>query len=208
MGTIADVRFFEDLPRPDRADEDRPDPQLPAWAGPPEDVLGCVVPLSEVVVRTEHVFIGLRSLTAYPTGLTIDLQLAGRRQGRPPEEWRVVREAFLDLPLRRSAPLHDRALRFGMELADGRRLGAEHRLARDPFGDGPQPPVLVERGGGASGGSRTVHRHDELWLWPLLPDPAVSLVLQWADVDVPLTYHRIDLSPVRAALSRAAPYWP
>jgi hypothetical protein len=33
-------------------------------------------------------------------------------------------------------------------------------------------------------------------------------VLQWPDLDLPLTFHQVELEPVRAAAARAVPYWP
>jgi hypothetical protein len=202
------VGFFEDLPQMDQPDDDQPEMRMPEWFGPPKDVLGAVVPLSEVILRTERVFVGLRTLTAYPTGLAVDLVLAGRRQGLSRKEWQVVHDAFLDLPHRRSASPNPGALRIGMELADGTRLGTHQRHGLNPFRDSPPPPVLSDHGGRAGGGSQTVDRHIELWLWPLPSDAALSLVLQWPDLDIPLTHHPVDLKPVQDAVGRATPYWP
>lgn len=203
------VDFFEDLPRPARPDEDLPEPDMPEWLGPPKDVMGGMVSLVEAVVRTEHLFVGLTAVTAYSTGMSLSLVLAARRGALPQERWEHWEASFWsDRPHRRSAvPPGDGVLRTGLELADGRRTATLTRVGLRPDVS-PEPPVLIERGGGGSGGPRSMDRRSELWLWPLPEGDALSLVLQWPDLDVPLTFHRIALKPVRTAAARAVPYWP
>jgi hypothetical protein len=202
------MRFFEERPRPDRPD-DEPPPAMPEWFGPPADVMGGVVPLGQTVARTEHVFLGLPAVTGYPAGLLLRLVLAARRGDRPRERWEELETAFwYDQPHRpgRRAP-GDGVLRLGVHLADGRRVETQ-----DLFGGGfdvpREPPVLVENQSEGSSGSHRLDKRIELWLWPLPEGDALSLVLQWPDLDVPLTFHRIDLEPVRTAAARALPYWP
>ena len=200
------MRFFEDRP-PHRPDDEQP-PALPEWFGPPPDVLGAILPQGAVLARTEHVFAGLTALTAYPTGLLLSLVLAGRRGTLPRERWDEMEAAFWADRGHRPGRSHagDGGLRLGIELADGRRTETQDLLG--PGFDVPRdPPVLIEHQGEGSGGSHRLDRRTDLWLWPLPEGDALSLALQWPDVDVPLTFHRVDLEPVRAAVARAVPYW-
>ena len=71
-----------------------------------------------------------------------------------------------------------------------------------------EAPVLVEHQSEGSGGSHRQDKRIDLWLWPLPEGDALSLVLQWPDLDLPLTVTRVELEPVRAALARVVPYWP
>jgi hypothetical protein len=202
------MRFFEDRP-PHRPDDEEPPPALPEWFGPPPDVLGGVVPLNAVLARTEHLFAGLSTVTAYPTGLLLSVVLAGRRGELPRERWDAVEAAFWGDRGHRPGRPHagGGVLRLGVELADGRRTETADLLG--PGFDVPrEPPVLVEHQGEGSGGSHRVDKRTGLWLWPLPEGDALSLVLQWPDLDLPLTFSRIELDPVRAAVPRAVPYWP
>jgi hypothetical protein len=202
------VNFFEDRPPHRPEDDDEPPPTMPEWFGPPDDVLGGVVPLGEVVARTEQLFVGLPAVTAFPTGLLLRLVLAVRRGGLPRERWGELEAMFWSDPPHRPGrrPPGDGALRLGVELADGRRAETQDRF--DAGFDVPRdPPVLVEHQGEGSGGPHRLDRRTELWLWPLPDGDALSLVLQWPDLDLPLTFHRVELEPVRAAAARAVPYW-
>ena len=200
--------FFESLPPARRTDDDAPEPVPPEWLGPPRDVLGGLVALSEPVVRSEHLFLALRSVTAYRTGLSVDLVLGLRRGDVDQAGWDALCEAFWGergIP-RRTGP-REGELRLGLELADGRRTGVLDRSGRFP-GTPPEPPVLVALGGGGSGGRSMADKRMTLWIWPLPEGAAISLVVQWPELDLPLTYHRIDLAPVEEAVARARDYWP
>lgn len=54
---------------------------------------GAVVPLAQVVARTENVFTGLRSTTAHSSGLSIDVALSVRRGEMPRQRWVEVQDA-------------------------------------------------------------------------------------------------------------------
>ena len=68
--------------------------------------------------------------------------------------------------------------------------------------------MLVEHQGDGSGSTHRLDKRSSLWLWPLPEGDVLTLVLQWPDLDLPLTSVRIELEPVRAAVARAVPYWP
>jgi hypothetical protein len=202
------MQFFEErLSR--QPDDEPPPPAMPEWFGFPPDVMGAIVPQGTVLARTEHLFAGLAGLTVYPTGLLISLVLSARRAGMPRERWEAVEAAFWADHGHRPGRPHagDGVLRFGVELADGRRTETQERFV--PAFDLPrEPPVLVEHQGEGSGGSYRQDKRTSLWLWPLPEGEALSLVLQWPALDLPLTSSRVELAPVREALARVTPYWP
>jgi hypothetical protein len=200
------VSFFEDLPsRQEQPEYEGPDLPPPEWQGPPRDVMGAVVPVAEAVVHTDHVFVGVAAVTTYPTGLSLDVVAAARRGELSRDRWEGLEASFwADLHRARRRP--PGAFRVGIELADGRRT-ATLDLFRWRSDTQPGPPVLVPRGRGSSGRPGAMEKRLELWLWPLPDGEALSLVLQWPDLDVPLTSYSIDLGPVRAAVELALPYW-
>jgi hypothetical protein len=95
------VRVVGDVPQPERPDDE---PTPPEWLGPPKNVMGGMVPLAEVVLRTEHAFVGLQAVTAYPTGLTLHLVQAGRRAALSQDQWQWLRESFLPIHRRDESP--------------------------------------------------------------------------------------------------------
>ena len=203
------MSFFEDLPQaPEPSEDDEIEHAMPEWFGPPQQVMGAIVPLAQVVLRTEHVFIGLRSLTAHRSGLSIDVALAVRRAGMTRGRWREVEDAAWGHHHRPGASAAGAGgLRWGVELADGRRTSTLNRVDWRPEVV-PSPPVLVDNDGSGSGGSRMIERSSALWLWPMPEGDAVSLVVQWPDLEVPVTTCRLDLGPVRAAVEHVVAFWP
>lgn len=202
------MNFFDDLPQvPELPEDEEPEQTMPEWFGPPEQVMGAIVPLAQVVVRTEHVFIGLRSLTAYANGLSIDVALAVRRAEMSRERWREVQDATWGGHQLPGAPAAAGGLRWGVELADGQRTSTSNRWDWRPEVV-PPAPVLIDTDGSGSGDSRTIERSSALWLWPMPEGEALSLVVQWPDLEVPQTTYRLDLEPVRAAVEKVQPFWP
>ena len=199
------MSFFGDLPQPD---DDEPDYVAPEWSGPPPGVLGGVAPLTGQVLRTEHVFAGLRAVTAYRTGLALSVVLAAWRGDLPAQQWQALETAVSggDHDFGMAAPITG-GPRWAVELADGQQVTTADPSRRGLDG-APKNPVLVETGSTGSGGAREVDRQVDLWLWPLPQGEAISLVLHWPDLQVSAATHRLDLDPVRAAVHRAVPFRP
>jgi hypothetical protein len=191
-------------------DDDEPEHDVPDWFGPPSSVMGGVVPI-DARYRDRHVFVGLAGVSAYPTGLSFTLELGIRRGDWSRERWDEVQDRFWGHERQhRRSRRGERTdeLRIGVELADGRRGTGEGRQQLDFSRDvRPEAPVIVEQGGGGSGGARTLHASRDVWVWPLPPGDYLDLVIEWHAMDVPLTRFRLDAAAVRAAADRSQPYW-
>lgn len=192
--------FFEPPPAPPEPPELR-QPQ-PPWFGPPDNVLGVSVPLEPLLlVRTDTAAVSLGGFVAYPTGLEFMLTIR-RRNVDEGDDW-VGRH--MHLRRRRGGELPPEFLRFGVELADGRKatnLGGWH--ARFEPGDRPSDePVLIERGGGG-GGTRLDQGY---WLWPLPPPGPLGFVTEWPGEQIALTRRDIDAAPIVEASTHATTLW-
>ncbi len=89
------------------------------WDGPPNNILGVVVPLNLVLARSTRAVVTLGALTAYPSGFEIDYLVRSRDeelgQLLPEHLHRArVRGTSNDLPAE--------LFRFGIEFADGARV--------------------------------------------------------------------------------------
>ena len=148
-------------------------------------------------------------MTAYPSGLAIDVALAVRRAEMTRQRWTELQEAIWgDRHGPAAASTAGSALRWGVELADGRRTSTLNRMHWRPDAPAPPAPVLMDNDGSGSGGMRLIERSSTLWLWPLPEGEALSLVAQWPALEVPVTTTRLDLAPVHAAAQQAVPFWP
>src|SRR4029453_7941109 len=147
----------------------------PTWDSPPGNVLPGVVPLVVVVARTDRTVVAVSGLRAYPTGFGFTLHL--RLRDRSPREDQQFASMFA-YGLREAAPLPDELLRFGVQLADGRKAtNLDNPAPRLGAGGGePDPPVLVEIGARGFGRSRW---DAEQWVWPLPPPGPFAFVCEW-----------------------------
>jgi hypothetical protein len=155
----AAMNFFPDVPPPGDRDEPEELPQ-PAWAGPPEDVLPGVVPVELILGRSDSAVVMLTGMRAFPTGLGMRLYV--RVRGR-------VHGGDLDSEIFDGPYTHDRdadwqtgRLKWGFELADGRRVTNVDPPPEPPHYDderfpswAPDRPVLIGGGGGGGTGPWT-----------------------------------------------------
>lgn len=187
------MSFFEPPPpAPEPREEKR---RQPAWAGPPDNVLGAPVPLRVVLAKTEDAAVAISGARAYPRGAVFELVIRLRRWHDQPDFF----HPFLR-PARGGLP--DDLFRFGVQLADGSK--ATTLQSPLPFPDEqPDPPVLIPRGGGGGGRSWDWR----LWLWPLpLPGP-LAFVVEWPAERIPETRVEIDAAPILEAAQRAEVLW-
>jgi hypothetical protein len=172
--------FFDEIapPREERWEVDSH--RQPEWIGPPENMAGGTVVLDRVLANTGDAAVVLRGGRAFPTGLTLSVDLLRRPVGA------ITHEGF-------------ERFRFGIGLSDGRKVTA------DRFSDAlDASPRLIQHGGG--GGGLTWEQN--YWLWPLPGEGTLQIACQWEPVGIEETVIEIDTAPIREAASRAVELWP
>ena len=188
-------------------DSESPDQEVaqPAWFGPPEDELGVVVPQAVVVGRSQTGVVALRYVTAFSTGLLLDL-VATARGLKESRTQALFHEQHVADP---EEGLPDGFLRVGIEYPDGRQ--ASNLSARQRFwhGDGePEEPVLFQAGGGGgSAGSGRVRLNPGYWLWPLPPQSSLRLFVEWPVAEIALSSVELAGESLLEAASRSEPLW-
>jgi hypothetical protein len=93
--------------------------------------------------------------------------------------------------------------RFGLLLADGRKVVVQSLASGRPFLRQPDQPLLRPRSG--SGGGRLTRA--EMWLWPLPPPGPLTFFCAWPGEGVEETSAEIDAGEILAAASRAVEMW-
>ncbi len=177
----------------------------PVWFGPPEDELGVCVPFAVVLGRSDNAIVALRNVTAYSSGITLDLVAAGREL-REAEAQRLFHEQHVADP---DEGLSEGFLRVGIEFPDGRRvsnLARRHHFSWQSEQE-PEGPVLMESGGGGgSAGSGRVTMNNAYWLWPLPPLGTLHLFVEWPRLGIALSSADLDGDAIRNAASGSEPF--
>jgi hypothetical protein len=200
------VEMFRLDPGGERPKDGQEEVVRPAWFAPPEDELGVSVPLAVVVSRSDKAVVALRHVTAYSTGVTLELVAAGRNL-REVEAQRLFHEQHIADP---DEGLPEGSLRVGIEFADGRRvsnLSDRRHLWGQPDQE-PEGPLLMQSGGGGgSAGSGRVTMNPAYWLWPLPPSGTLHLFVEWPSLGIALSSADLDGSAIVAAASKSQPLW-
>jgi hypothetical protein len=192
------MSFFEPLPPPppERARQWGP----PAWDRPSEGTLPEVVPVNEIVHRSDRVVAQLDHLRVYPNGFTINLFILTNPH--------LEEDRLSMLAARGLDPAH-RWPRIGVHFADGRTAGREAtfhgghlNVAKDDHGI-PSEPILTMAGGG--GGSHGWHF--SVWVFPLPPDGPLEVYVAFPAADAPESKVVLDGGLVRSAAERAKVIW-
>ena len=205
--------FFPDVPDRPVPDDEHDSPLVsPAWQGPPWHVRPGVAALSVVVGRSPTTVVLLEGARAHPQGVVLRLVVRVRESGRE-----ARRRVFAHLELAHGCGQLDLrlppgGLRWGVELADGRRVTTvdESPWARglpdgaDPARWSPDHPVL--EGLGRPGVHADTWSRD-VWLWLLPPAGRTRVVCAWTDRGIPETAVEVDPAPLREAAARAEPLW-
>ena len=179
-----------------------------AWHGPPTDILGCAVPVQQFVARTDHTIVALQQVIAFPEGCILSVHLAVKRGPLDESAWNDLVTSHSRRYLEVTRPGDD--LKFGVRFPDGSRatiLDHAFRGWAHPT-DRPEPPMLIEAGGGSSGGDQFYERRWRLWLWPLPPPGSFEFVVEWHNMGIDTTSVQLDGSAIVRAAERALPYWP
>lgn len=183
----------------------------PEWAGPPWHICPGLSPLTVVLGRSSSTAVLVQGIGCYPSGLVLRLVVRLRERGREARR-RVWQE--LDVTHGRgqlSMFLPPGGLRWGVELADGRRVTTVD--AYSPWNESPPDaavawvpdrPVLEGLARPSVFGSAWSR---EMWLWPLPPPGPLRLVCSWPDRGVAETTTEVDAGPMRAAAAQAASCW-
>lgn len=167
-----------------------PDYRTPEWLAPPENVVPATVALDAVLVRRADLAVWVADALAFPTGLSFGLSVLRREAG--------------DRMTPFFGPSGPGQLRFGLLLADGRKVVTQDLGGMKPFLSRPDRPLLRPRSGGGNG--KVVSA--QMWLWPLPPPGPLEFVCAWPDEGIEETRVRIDAGPVLAAAARAIELWP
>ena len=200
---FTDVFFVRpgDEPEPDS----EPEIVRPAWFCPPDDELGMCLPSSMVVGRSDRAVVALRSLTAYSTGVSLELLAAGRGL-RASESNRLFHEQHL-AGVEEGVP--DGFLRVGIEYEDETRVSnlLDRRRLWRPDSE-PEGPVLIQAGGGGGqAGSGHVTMNPGYWLWPVPPPGRLVLFVEWPALGVTLASAELDGAAIVAAAGQSQPLW-
>jgi hypothetical protein len=178
--------FFDEMPQPEigaRMVHSRP----PDWAEPPENMVGATVAVDLILANTGDLAVVLGGLTAYPTGVLLEIEIL-RRTFEGEED---------DPFIRRFHHARPGGFRIGVELPDGHRVGADR-------GGDTSRAMLSPQGGGGGGLSYGM----DFWLWPLPGEGTLRVACEWPDEGLAEAVHALDTAPIRAAAARAVELWP
>jgi hypothetical protein len=186
------VSFFE-APPP----SPEPEPHVRTrWDGPPNNVLGIVVPVNLVLAQSAQAAVTVGSVAAYTDGFEFDylIRSTDEELGQSLPEHLHRRQIGTDLP--------DELFRFGIEFADGTRVTTVE--SRFPFGSTDRDgPGMVQRGGGGS-----LQRWEgKWWVTPLPPPGRLAFVCEWPAAGIALTRAEIDAGAILDAAAQAITLW-
>jgi len=180
--------FFDDPPpEPPPAE---PEYRTPEWIAPPENVVPATVALDVMLVRRADLALWVADALAYPTGVSFGLS--------------VQRRELTDTNPPFFGPSGPGELRFGLLLADGRKVVTQRLGDMRPLLVRPDRPVLRPRSGGSGGKVASA----QLWMWPLPPAGPLTFFCAWPDEGIEETSASVDAGPIVAAGSRAIELWP
>lgn len=201
------VTFFPPDPAPDRPEIDDEPPVRMPWWNAPSDEIPALVPVTRVLAVTPHVAISLIGVHVYGDGLELQVYRRLRRGDLGRDEWSDLTGKFTEhWP---GGQAGSGRLRYGAELASG-----DHVIAGQPgfdidmSGSPARRPSLAQGGGNGNGDGHTYAMSDLLWLWPLPPDGALDIVVQWTALGIAET--RTALEPTRYSelAARSTKLWP
>ena len=210
---MSDASFFppvQNLGAPEDVDLDEPW-MTSDWDGPAWHTRPGLCPLAVVLGQSGTTAVLIQGVRAYPAGVALLLVVHLRERGREARR-RVMTE--LDVTHGRGQLnqfLPAGGLRWGVELADGRRVTTADDYspwnARPDEWDPhwvPDRPVLQGLGRPTVWGGAWSR---DVWLWPLPPSGPLRLVCAWTDRGIAETSTTVDAAPIRQAADRATPLW-
>jgi hypothetical protein len=195
------VSFFE--PPPPRREPPWARHEQAPWMGPPDNMLGTPVPLRLLLARTEHVAVAVTDALAYPMGVKLTLAVRRRLGEDDDPSFDPFHPLFSHRSRGGEAP--PELLRFGVQLADGRKATTldDHPWARGEETK-PEGPLLMP--GGGSGGATSWDLG--FWLWPLPPPGPLAFVCEWPAEAIGVSRAETDAGALVAAAELAEELWP
>ena len=189
--------FFEPPPPPPEPPREH---RQPEWFGPPDNVVGILVPQDLTLARTDDLALVLRSVTTYPSGAQFDIPLLLRQPISDPFGFMPFH-----YPPKHGGELADDVLRLGVQFADGSKAtNMQHVFMRANPEEQPEGPVLMPRGGGGGGRRWDV----SFWLWPLPKEDPFALVVEWPERGIALARYELRVTPLVQAAARCEELWP
>jgi hypothetical protein len=161
--------------------------------------LHATVGLDVILVRRPDLVIWVADALAFPSGLSFGLNVQRRERSDETRRAGAVPTAPLFF-----GPADPDGPRFGLRLADGRKVVVQRLGDMKPFLRKPDRPILRPRSG--SGGGHASRA--EMWLWPLPPPGPLTFVCARAAEGVDETSAQIDAAPILAAAANAVEMWP
>ncbi len=166
------------------------------------------MPIGVFAARTGQTVIALQHAVAYREGCILALHVAARRGPMDKAAWHGLVRGLVgrDRELTRG----DDGLKLGVRFPDGSKATP----VRHAFpgwaqpADRPEPPMLVEAGGGSSGGDQSYQGDEDLWLWPLPPPGPFEFVTEWRARGIGPVSVQVDGKAIVRAAEQAQPYWP
>jgi hypothetical protein len=175
-----------------------------AWTGPPRDVLGAPVPISQFVVRTEHAVVALQQAVVFPEGCRFGVEVAARRGSLAQDDWKAVLESQSRGFLRPGPAGAD--LVFSVRFPDGSTAAAVDGWQHPD--SPPAHPVLIEVDSSTGSDDHSFQSDRHLWLWPLPPPGPFEFVIEWRRMGITPTSTVLDGALIAATAHQARPYWP
>jgi hypothetical protein len=160
-----------------------------------------VVPVNEIVHRSDKAVAQLDHLRVYPNGFTINLLILTNphlEEARPESRMLVTGGVGM---------VH-RGPRIGVRFADGRTAGREAAflghldVAKDDRGVPTEPILTMVGGGGGSHGW-----YCSVWVFPLPPDGPLEVYVELPATDASESKVVLDGAVVRSAGERAKVIW-
>lgn len=208
---MVDGSFFPPVPavHADIDDMDAPAAGGPSWVGPWDLELPGGLDWVVVIGSSRDTVVSLESWRVSSQGAVFGLAIRAGERGR-----RARRALWTALGVHHGRGelamlLPPGGLKFGFQFSDGRRVtsldeGGWHTMPEDvdPSDYVPEHPCLDGIGRSTSGAS-TWQR--DVWLWPLPPPGALTVVCSWPDRGIQETVTELDADQLRAASKKARP---
>ena len=188
---MAGMGFFDDAPVPE------PEPRIHHPWDPPQTELPAIVQTSTVLLaRADRAAVAVTGISAFSAGFEIFLTA----------RFRPERDGAIGEQRAQPGPPDPRAIRrsarFGLQLADGRKVIGEHAPGPGPD-TAPDGPILRQLMGGGTPRSHV----SRWWCWPLPPACPLEFVCEWPALGIPESRSAIDGQLILDAAAHSIRLW-